>query len=144
MKNEQGGIVFIKDNGIPIRSFNIATGVKSFGILQLLINSSSVNPNSLLIIDEPEVHLHPKWEVEYAKVIVELVKAGIQVLISSHSPYLIEALSKYSNSGGIQDKTKFYFGDKTADGFSTFEETIDLLPIFSKLAAPMRDLTNLN
>jgi hypothetical protein len=143
-KSDEGGIVFIKNNGAIVRAFNIATGVKSLGLLQLLLNPTYVNQNSLLIIDEPEVHLHPQWEIEYAKIIVSLCASGIPVVISSHSPYLIQALSKFSKANTlVSNKTRFYFGDKSEGGFTTFiDVTNDKNPIYKKLAEPMRDLIN--
>lgn len=131
-------ISYLKNNGSVIDGINIATGIKSFGILQLLLNSGSINPNSILIIDEPEVHLHPQWIVEYAKIIVLLCLADIPILISSHSPYLIEKLSEYSSV--IQDKTNFYFGEVKPDGRTSFTNVSDNLnPIFKALAEPMRN-----
>jgi predicted ATPase len=123
-----------------IQNFNIATGIKSFGIIQLLLKSGTLNNKTVLFIDEPEVHLHPKWEVEYAKIIIAICEAGIPVVISSHSPYFIYALSLHSEKSQIKDKTKFYFG-RTANDGSTFEDvTDDLTPIFSALATPMRNM----
>ncbi len=40
---------------------NTASGIKTFGLLQLLLSANCLNKQSLLIIDEPEVHLHPLW-----------------------------------------------------------------------------------
>lgn len=125
----------------PIESFNIATGIKSFGIIQLLLNSGAINPTSILIIDEPEVHLHPKWEIEYAKILVALSKVGIPIVISTHSPYLLKALKKYVHEYEVAETTKFYFGQKQAEGMSHFDDvTEDLSPIFEALAKPMADL----
>jgi predicted ATPase len=93
-----------------------------------------------LIIDEPEVHLHPKWEIEYAKIIVELSKLGVYILISSHSPYFLKALRKYSQDDEIAEKTtKFYFGESNSvDSRTRFRDvTENLEPVFKALAVPM-------
>jgi predicted ATPase len=133
---------FVKKNVQKIKSFNMASGVKSFGILQLLLTSGSISSNSILIVDEPEVHLHPKWEVEYARIIIALCELGIPIIVSSHSPYMIEALSKYSDGSPIKERTKFYFGKvSTSDGYSTFDDvSSDLTPIFAALASPFRSM----
>lgn len=137
-------IVYQKHNGHQIDGFNIANGIKAFGVIQLLLNSGAIHKNSLLIIDEPEVHLHPQWEIKFAEVIVNLAKANIPVLISSHSPYLIEAIEKYSRLYSINDKVKYYFGCKNNDGQSSFKDvTNDLNPIFKALAEPMKSLNKL-
>lgn len=139
-KQEKGGLVFEKEGG-EILPFNIASGIKSFGLIQLLLSSDMINQNSVLIIDEPEVHLHPQWEIEYAKILVSLCKSGIPIIISSHSAYFIQALVKYVKEYEITDITKFYFGKKQKNKMSRFDDvTDDLNPIFSTLARPMMNL----
>jgi predicted ATP-dependent endonuclease of OLD family len=135
-------IVYLKENGHQIESFNIANGIKAFGVLQLLLNSGSINRNSVLIIDEPEVHLHPEWEIEYAEIIVMLSKLGIPVLVSTHSPYMLQALPFYVKKYNTEEITKFYFGEKLEGKMtSVFKDvTEDLEPIFNALAKPMQKL----
>lgn len=114
---------------------NTASGIKTLGLLQLLAMSQTVNKNTLLIIDEPEVHLHPEWQLEYAKLIVSLVKVGLFVVLTSHSPYMIEALKFYSDKE-ISNLTKFYVSGKE----SFLDVTENLEPLFSQLAIPMQKL----
>ena len=94
-QDNKGEFYFDRENQ-KIELENTATGIKSFGILQVLAENNWLNKNSILILDEPEVHLHPKWQLEMAKIIVELVKNGVKILVNSHSPYMIEALQRYS------------------------------------------------
>jgi len=114
-----------------INLINVATGIKYFGILQVLIDNNRVYKNSILILDEPEVHLHPKWQLEIAKVIIELVKNGVKVLVNSHSPYMIEALKRYSDRENLKDKSNFYLAQ---DG--VIENKNKLSDIFSILSEP--------
>ncbi len=128
----------VKDKKCIIKSINIATGIKSFGILQMLINSGYLNDKTILIIDEPEVHLHPEWQLKYAHVIVKLVKYGIPVVISSHSPYMIQALRYYAMKEEIDDRIKFYLSEKDDDELVYIKDvTDDLNQIFTKLAKPL-------
>lgn len=55
---------------------NVASGIKTFGIIQLLLDADEINPGKMLIIDEPENHLHPKWQIDCAQLIVKMVKKG--------------------------------------------------------------------
>jgi len=124
--------VYLKD-GVEYHSLNVADGIKSFGIIKLLLKGGFITKDDLLVIDEPEVHLHPKWQIEFAKVIVELVKRNIKVLITSHSPYMIEALEVFSHRKKI--KNNFYLAE---DNRIEEQETIE--NIFKKLVEPIRDL----
>jgi len=129
-------------NGKSYFNLNTATGIKSFGIMQMLIQSGFINERSLLILDEPEVHLHPKWQLKYAEFIVKLVENGINILVTSHSPYMIEALKVYSESKGLQDKTNFYLAEKD-EGETTSsirEVNDDMWLIFEKLSTPLSKL----
>lgn len=134
-----------KNNGkgsSAIRPINTASGIKSFGIIQLLLQANMLDNRSLLILDEPETHLHPKWQIEYAKLIVELVKNNISVLITSHSPYMIQALKVYSEKGEIQDQTAFYLAEKDSKGHNSVftDVTQNLNQLFQKLSEPLQQL----
>ena len=99
-----------------------------------------LNERSLLIIDEPEIHLHPKWQVEYARLIVALVKNDIPVLLTSHSPEIIQALSTFSEQYGIKERTAFYLTERE-DAMSTITDVShDLNKIFIKLTEPLHNL----
>ena len=140
-KDEDGIFRFYREDK-KFDLIDIATGIKYFGILQVLLNNNHLNSYSLLILDEPEVHLHPKWQLEMAKTIVELVKNGVKIVVNSHSPYMIEALKVYSENKGLKDKTNFYLAEKNEDTISSSikDVTTDLEPIFIKLAEPYRKL----
>jgi len=99
--------VFVRDN-LELEMENIAMGIKQFAIIYALIKNGYLSKEKILIIDEPEVHLHPKWQIEYAKLIVELVKKGIKVLVTSHSPFFIEAVDKLS----FDIEKNYYFAEE--------------------------------
>lgn len=130
-----------KKNDKKIKIENTAMGVKTFGIIQVLLRTRELNKNTLLIIDEPEVHLHPKWQIRYAKIIAILVKElGIKVLLNSHSPFFIEAIEKYSAKFDLQDKTNFYTVIKKDSGeFSTIKNVNSSLEDIYKLQAEAYD-----
>ena len=86
-----------------------ASGFKSFSILSTLYKYNYLDRNTLLIIDEPEAHLHPAWIVEYAALLVRLVKkCGVRILVASHNPDMVNALKTFAMAIGISDKTSFY------------------------------------
>ncbi len=130
-----------KDN-FKIKSVNTASGIKSFGIIQLLIQAGVIDTRSLLIIDEPETHLHPKWQIEYARLLVELSKNDISILVTSHSPYLIQALKVFSDKEDIKDRTAFYLSEKKSpnDFAEIYDVTDNLNRLFAKLAEPLKEL----
>lgn len=88
---------------------NASTGLKTFLIIKLLLDNGSLEENGIIILDEPETHLHPDWQIIFAELIVLLNKyLGMHILINSHSPYFIRAIEVYSKKYNIDDKLRFY------------------------------------
>ena len=132
-KDEDGIFRFYREEE-KFDLIDVATGIKYFGILQVLLENNRLNSYSLLILDEPEVHLHPKWQLEMAKIIVELVKNDVKILVNSHSPYMIEALQRYGELSEIN--SDFYLAE---DGYIKKENDSNsetLAKIFEKLSEP--------
>lgn len=55
----------------------------------------SIRPGSILIIEEPEAHLHPENQRILAKFLVKLVRKGVNIIITTHSEYLMEQLNSF-------------------------------------------------
>ena len=51
-----------------------------------------VQPGETLIIEEPEAHLHPAMQVEFTRQIAALVQAGVRVIVTTHSEWVLEEL----------------------------------------------------
>jgi len=99
-----------------------------------------LDKNILLVIDEPEIHLHPKWQVKYAYIIVKMVKYGVPIIISSHSPYMIQALKYFAIEEGIIDVTRFYLAEKENNNIIIKNVDEEINKIFRTLAQPLREI----
>ena len=141
---QNGGKFEFKKNGINYSIKNTATGIKSFGILMILLKKKWILNNSVLILDEPEVHLHPKWQLKYAQIIVKFVQIGINVLVTSHSPYMIEALKKISELYKLEDKTNFYLAHQNKVEQIENSNSLTLEKIFEKLSAPFEEFDKID
>lgn len=129
--------------GANYAPINVASGIKSFGVIQMLLDTGSINENRILIWDEPENHLHPQWQIEFAKVLVALANAGIPVVISTHSPYFIQGIRYFAARHKMEQFVNYYLGEKEKGGLSVFKNvTDDLNLIFLKLAKPLNDYIN--
>jgi hypothetical protein len=140
---QEQAFIFRRKNQQNISSDSLATGIKSFAILQMLNQNEQLTEDTILILDEPEVHLHPEWEIVYAKLLFALCEAGVYVLLTTHSAYFIQSIIKYASDNNINDRVHFYFGDKKDDKsiFTSFADvTLDLNPIFKALSKQMRDI----
>ncbi|HVB20633.1 MAG TPA: AAA family ATPase [Ktedonobacteraceae bacterium] len=61
-------------------------------------------PLELLIIDEPEMNLHPEAQVKMMEFLVMLINADLNVLVTTHSPYIIDHLTNLIKAAEVSDK----------------------------------------
>ena len=110
--------IFKRDDGKEFNLLEVATGVKSFSILQMLLNNGSLNGDTLLILDEPEAHLHPQWIVEYGRFLVYLNKViGVKLLVASHNPDMVSALKYITEKEGNPEKLNFYLAEQKSEAY---------------------------
>ena len=117
---------------------NIASGIKQIGILQLLISNGKLNENSFLIIDEPEVNLHPYWQFKFAEILVMLAKEfDIMIYINSHSPMFIEAIDAFTEFNDMQKDINYYLTTPYEDTYDFVKiESDELYKIYDTLGKP--------
>lgn len=105
-------------NGMKLQVSNLATGSKMFSIIKILLDKGELDESTMLILDEPEAHLHPKWQNAFAEVIALLVKElGVNVLLTTHSPNFVLALDAYMRKYKLEEKSNFYQTEILEDGF---------------------------
>lgn len=61
-----------------------------------------VKQGDLLIIEEPESHLHPGAQTKIAQTLARLVRAGVHVLITTHSNYLLQQIGNLIREGELR------------------------------------------
>ena len=100
---------FHREDGLNIPLEKAATGLKAFAYLQRLLENGYLNEETLLLIDEPEAHLHPQWIVEFARLLVLLHKElGLKIMIASHNPDMVAAIQSIAHKEDIIENTCFY------------------------------------
>ena len=60
-----------------------------------------VSPADLMIIDEPESHLHPAMQVAFMRHVATIAGAGVRVLLTTHSEWVLEALGNVVGRAGL-------------------------------------------
>ena len=60
-----------------------------------------VQPGDTLIIEEPESHLHPAAQTKMALTLARLVRAGVRVIITTHSDWLLEQIGNLVREGEV-------------------------------------------
>jgi len=75
---------------------NTSSGTKSIGLLQYLVTNKALKKGSVLYWEEPEVHLHPKWQLKMIELFIELMNAGVKIVESSIN---LDTSYKYTECG---------------------------------------------
>ncbi len=75
--------------GVRLSMSESSSAVRSLVILGFYLKHIAV-PGELLMIDEPELNLHPANQRKLARLLVRLVNAGIRVFVTTHSDYIIK------------------------------------------------------
>ena len=143
---EDKELKYSDDYGVTCAMSNTASGIKQIGIIQLLLAYRKLKPNSFLIMDEPEVNLHPEWQIKLAEILVILAKnLDIKVYINTHSPMFIEAMSLYSEYYDLLDDTNVYLTEKHKLGGFTFKKIHpkDMGAVYENLSRPYDDLDDI-
>lgn len=122
---------------------NLSAGLKTFVILKTLLEKGILEENGGIILDEPEIHLHPAWQVIFAELIVLIQKEfNMHILLNTHSPYFLNAIEIYAEKHNIKEKCNFYSAYLSGQ-FSEFKDVTDNIEeIYYKLARPFQDLEN--
>ena len=142
VKEKQSSVGYRIDNHqLDVR--NMSTGLKTFVILKSLLTSGYIKANGTIILDEPEIHLHPEWQLLFAELIVLLHKEfDLHILLNTHSPYFLNAIEVYAAKYRVSDKCKYYLTENV-DKVSQIEDVTDNIEkIYSKLARPLQVLEN--
>lgn len=62
-----------------------------------------VRRGDVLIIEEPESHLHPAMQVEVIRCLADMVRSGIRVIITTHSEWMLDELANIIRSSRIEE-----------------------------------------
>ncbi|MDE0300799.1 MAG: DUF3696 domain-containing protein [Candidatus Poribacteria bacterium] len=107
-------------SGPEVRLTNVGFGVSQ--ILPVLILSYYVPEGSILILEQPEAHLHPNVQAKLADVLIDVVKnRNIQIILESHSEHLLHRLTRRIAEGEFSADDMALYACQINDGTSDIE-----------------------
>ena len=127
---------------------SVSTGIKTFVILKKLLLDGMLEENGIMIVDEPEVHLHPEWQIKFAEIIVLLQKIyKLNIVLTTHSMDFLRAIDYFSQKYKIEDACSYYLAElEEAKGPDDFpyaiinEMTDDKEKLYASISAPFLSL----
>ena len=100
-------------------------GIGVSQVLPILVMGLLSKSESMLIFEQPEVHLHPKSQVLLGDFFLSMALSNRQCIVESHSEHLVNRLryriASSTASNELNDLTKIFFVEKTSKG-SSFRE----------------------
>lgn len=107
-----------KDNGFDIPLHRASSSARGLSDLYFFLKHQASH-NQLLIIDEPESHLDTANQVQLARMLAHFVRAGVRVLITTHSDYLLKELNNL-----IMLNSEFRNKEKVRESLGYSEEDV--------------------
>lgn len=83
-------ISFGNDSANGFKPQNVGFGISY--ILPVLVTLLSAKSGNIIIVENPEAHLHPRGQAEMGKLIAETVSRGVQVFVETHSDHVINGI----------------------------------------------------
>ncbi|MCI8894745.1 MAG: DUF3696 domain-containing protein [Lachnospiraceae bacterium] len=106
-----------RELGRDIRPKNVGTGVSY--IAEIIIAAFSCRKDDVLIIENPEIHLHPSGQCELMEFLIFLARRGLQVVMETHSDHVFNGLRRCVSSDRISNaQVRIYFFRQNEDKIS--------------------------
>lgn len=143
---EDQGILLYIEKGIqsPLPLPNISTGMKTFLVIKRLLELGEIKERGVLIFDEPEIHLHPDWQIKFAEVLVLLQKEfNLTILLTTHSPYFLHAIEVFTEKYGLKENATYYLAEADGDTSGVRNVTDCTDTIYKQLARPFQNLEDI-
>lgn len=97
------------NNSVSSIAPNIGFGISY--ALPIIIDGLLAKPNRMLIVENPEAHLHPKAQSNLGFFLGQMAAAGVYVIIETHSEHVVNGIRRasLSNLGLLPEQVNIYF-----------------------------------
>ena len=107
------------------RTSNVGFGLSyTLPVIAMLLRATLL-PGSVVLLENPEAHLHPKGQTEMGKLIACAVKAGVQVIVETHSDHLFDGIRIFAKEDGHFSKDFIgYWFELDAESITQWENIL--------------------
>lgn len=116
-----------RENKIPTSNISaLNTGFGITYILPLLVALLSAKPGALIIIENPEAHIHPRAQAVFMELVAKCAEAGIQVILETHSDHIINGAMVAVHDGYPVRDIAVYYIERSLDEHSAISTRLDV------------------
>jgi predicted ATPase len=110
----QYSFVMGKEVSNPYRSTNVGFGISY--TLPIIVSVLASSPGSLILIENPEAHLHPRGQSRIGELLALAASYGVQIIIETHSDHVLNGIRVAVHGGKIKpDDVQLHYFQRTAN-----------------------------
>ena len=100
----------------PYRATNVGFGISY--TLPIIVAALASTPGTIILIENPEAHLHPKGQVKMGQLLALAASGGVQVVIETHSDHVLNGIRLAVHGGKLdpKDVQLYYFQRQNQEG----------------------------
>lgn len=142
---DENGTLVLSEGSDPTGKVNLenaSMGVKAVEFIKKMLRQNVLDEDTFLVLDEPEIHLHPEWQIIYAKALVMIARRlHTRILVTTHSPYFLQALQVYAEAAHAGETFNVYTVEEH-EGACRFQQAdeLDLDDIIDSMSRPFDEL----
>ena len=101
-------------------------GVGASQVLPVLVGGFMSRPGTTLVMEQPELHLHPAAQAEMGDALIEMMKGNRVVVIETHSEHLVRRIQRRIADGTLTAAdVAIYYADRTGRGTQFYPIPLD-------------------
>ena len=106
LKLPQTNIIALWIRTSPDTEFHrpVHTGFGVTQVLPLVVAALSAEKESILLIENPEVHLHPAGQAAIGEFLAKVASAGVQIILESHSDHILSGIRRAVKEGDLRSE----------------------------------------
>ena len=109
--------MYVTQNGLPLDITDVGFGISQ--VLPIIIQGFLAQPGSITIVEQPEIHLHPKMQADLGDLLIDIVKTdNKKLIVETHSEYILRRIRRRISEGKLKkdDVAICLFHPKTNEG----------------------------
>ena len=109
---------------LSIENYNVSNvGFGVSQVLPIIVSGITKRTNEFLLLEQPEIHLHPRAQMNMADFLLSMAMCDRGVIVETHSDHIINRLvRRMMEDSSLKDRVRIYFFDQSEDGITTVEE----------------------